>query len=44
MRSRGMRGWSYDDSKQVYIVRNSWGPGWGLKGYCMMPYGYLLDA
>ena len=34
----------YDDSKQVFIVRNSWGPGWGLKGYCMMPYAYLLDA
>jgi C1A family cysteine protease len=34
----------YDDSKQAFVVRNSWGPGWGLKGYCMMPYGYLLDA
>jgi C1A family cysteine protease len=32
----------YDDSKQVFIVRNSWGPGWGLKGYFLMPYLYLL--
>jgi len=28
----------YDDSTQHFIVRNSWGDGWGLKGYFMMPY------
>jgi C1A family cysteine protease len=33
----------YDDSIQSFIVRNSWGPKWGLKGYCEMPYGYLTD-
>lgn len=33
----------YDNSKRTFIVRNSWGPGWGLKGYCLMPYEYLLD-
>ncbi len=26
---------------QYFIVRNSWGPGWGDKGYCYMPYDYL---
>ncbi len=31
----------YDDSWQVFIVRNSWGTGWGLKGYFLMPYAYL---
>jgi C1A family cysteine protease/GH25 family lysozyme M1 (1,4-beta-N-acetylmuramidase) len=33
----------YDDGKNAFIVRNSWGPQWGLAGYCYMPYAYLLD-
>jgi C1A family cysteine protease len=33
----------YDDSQQRFIVRNSWGPGWGQKGYFTMPYAYLTD-
>ena len=33
----------YDDSKQVFIVRNSWGEGWGDKGYFYMPYAYLTN-
>ena len=36
-------GVGYDDSVQRFIVRNSWGPKWGTKGYCTMPYGYLTD-
>jgi C1A family cysteine protease len=34
----------YDDSIQRFIVRNSWGAGWALKGYFTMPYAYLLDG
>lgn len=31
----------YDHSKQRFIVRNSWGEDWGLKGYFTLPYKYL---
>jgi C1A family cysteine protease len=34
----------YDDSQQRFIVRNSWGLGWGIQGYFLMPYAYLLDT
>jgi len=33
----------YDDSRQVWICRNSWSSQWGDQGYFYMPYGYLLD-
>jgi C1A family cysteine protease len=33
----------YDNSNKRFLVRNSWGEGWGLKGYFTMPYDYLLN-
>jgi C1A family cysteine protease len=33
----------YDDANQWFIVRNSWGTGWGMNGYFTMPYAYLTD-
>lgn len=34
----------YDDAKQWFIVRNSWGDTWGEKGYFYMPYKYLTSS
>ena len=37
-------GVGYDNTKKALIIRNSWGTGWGLKGYFYMPYGYITTA
>lgn len=33
----------YNDSEKRFLVRNSWGTGWGQQGYFTMPYDYLND-
>ena len=37
-------GVGYDDRRQWFIVRNSWGPQWGMNGYFTLPYAYVTDA
>ena len=43
MGGHGLAVAGYDDSKQAFIVRNSWGVNWGLSGYCYIPYAYLTN-
>lgn len=37
-------GVGYDDPRQWFIVRNSWGKQWGMNGYFTLPYAYVTDA
>lgn len=33
----------YDEARQWFIARNSWGAGWGMGGYFTLPYSYLIQ-
>lgn len=34
----------YDDTKQLFKFKNSWGPSWGDNGYGYLPYDYYLTG
>jgi C1A family cysteine protease len=34
----------YDDAKDRFKVRNSWGSSWGQDGYFDMPYQYATST
>jgi len=34
----------YNDGEQRFLMRNSWGTGWGMQGYFTIPYAYLTDS
>lgn len=35
--------YGYDDAKQLFIAKNSWGTSFGDKGFVYMPYQYLSN-
>ena len=31
----------YDDTKKAFLIQNSWGTSWGMKGFGWLPYSYF---
>jgi len=37
-------GYKQINNSNYFIIRNSWGTGWGDGGYCYIPEAYILDS
>jgi C1A family cysteine protease len=35
---------SWDEDRQAFEIRNSWGNTWGLNGYCWMSKDYITNS
>ena len=40
----GVMSIGYSNSLQRFIIRNSWGDKWAMKGHLTMPYPYATDT
>jgi C1A family cysteine protease len=43
IRNHAMLAVGYDDASSVFVLRNSFGRGWGREGHLFLPYEYVLD-
>ncbi len=33
----------YDNANRMFLIQNSWGTGWGQKGFFWMPYDFMVN-
>ena len=33
----------YNDTTQMFTCSNNWSTTWGINGYCLIPYAFILN-